>query len=221
MARVYRANLAFMMDVSELIRERARRRGKERAFARAFRDMEKLDTIYRRWQGKMDYIFDWGRPARGVSREEILALLNEQIPVTEAYADALKKTKIAREKADKEAKQVRRKTKNQPEKAEKNIVEESAVPMPPAPADSFHKAIYEYNLEIYANCKDRRQAVRDIEKFKNDMVMFVQIVEQFREGVSAFQIEFPDGLELEYRRSGGSGAVPLRRSGPRTKKKKK
>ena len=184
-----------------------------RDLVKTFQDTEKLNVIWRRWQGKMDYLFcmsgmdgDW--------EEGLKECLDWQMPFTLQYAAALKKAKDAQAKEDRAARFSKKKA-DKPQTGEdasdgKKDQQEKVEP-PPAPEDPFSKAVYEYNLELFIQSGAWRKDVREVEEFKKDMLTFARILARFRDAAKKLYEQHPEWMSRSQSTGGARRYVPAKK----------
>ena len=224
LAREFDLKLTAISNSADFILDNLQRCGGLSKHASGFRKMEKLKTIWRRWNGKTDYLFYFADINSEEDLQSFSAVLDAELPITRKYAETLKKAQLANEKKLHEAKYRRRKKNPDGGFAEPEKVKLIKVPPPKAPGDPFRRAVYEYNLAVFAAGGARWQDARDIEEFKKDLLEFVQIVQKFRKGVKGVLEEYPECFEqekLKSRRGGCSGTRQNSRNLPKSGVKKK
>lgn len=209
----YEQRIKILTEAAAEMTSFCQRNSKLRKWCKPVQDTEKLGVIWRRWNGRMDYLFYWS-DIEVDAVDDLKPRLDEQMPLTAKYAAELRKEKEAREKAAKVAKFSKKKKADKPKDGEEAPPEEKApAPVkkavaPPPPKDMFSRDIYEYNLEIFTQAEEWRKDVREVELFKADMIAFARILARFREVATALHEQFPEGLVKEGRRGSTWRTIP-------------
>ena len=193
----YDRRIAALTEGAAVMSSVCQRDTRMRKYVKPFQDTEKLGVIWRRWNGRMNYLFYWS-DAEVDAEDDLKTRLDAQMPLTAQYAADLRKEKEAKEKAAKEAKFSKKKKSDKPTDGGDGPDGKAPAPVkaavPPPPEDPFSKAVYEYNLETFIQAGEWRKDVREVEAFKADMITFARILARFREAAAAVYEQFPEGL---------------------------